>query len=286
VVPFKEVAPTVVLGEYVVRRNMRQSQFGSLYLGEHLGDGKQVLLTVIEPDLAHDADFRARLAGVASEVRTLSHPSLMRLLDFSAQDDTMFLTTEYAVGESLRDLARRGQPMAGEDVTSIGAAIGSCLDYLWSQGKLRHGNVKPSNIILPADNTVSAKLQGLTVARLVQLLQGDSVHGTPYYLCPELLLREPLDARSEMYSLGTTLYHAACAVPPFAGGSPEEIARRRLEQQATPLHQVNGEISPGLSSVIARMMALRPQDRYQNFSLLLADLHLVAEGEQPLTATL
>lgn len=282
VVPSTTAAPTVVVGDYVLRRKIRNVQFGAMFSAETIdNDRRPVTVTILSEQYTDDDDAIIHFAELCDELTTLSHPKMCHCWGLHQDDEVIFLLTENADGQNLKQLLKHHQHLPQAQVATIGRDVADALHYLWSEGNTIHGNIKPSNIIV--SDTHGAKLDSPALTLGSQALIPNVQHGTPHYLSPEVLLRNPVDFRSDMFALGATLYHAATGTPPFSGGTPEEIAKRRLTQAAAPADAVNTTVDGGFAYVLAQMLAQRPQDRYHAYSVLIRDLQLVADGELPLS---
>jgi hypothetical protein len=141
---------------------------------------------------------------------------------------------------------------------------------------LIHGDVKPENILLDANG--QAKVVDFGLAQFKAKAEGGTAHGiwgTPYYIAPEKLRGHQSDARSDIYSLGGTLFHALALKPPFEGETPMDVVKARLKETAPQLRTSRPDINPELEAIVARMLEADPQKRYPNYTSLLSDIRRV-----------
>ena len=261
-------------GTYRVRRARRRS------------DGRRVLLK--EPASATpSAEDVARLVNSWELARDLRIPGLREVLDLWSEPGRSVLVLEDAGGRSLRDALTDGAlPVAS--VLAIGAELALTLAHLHAQGIL-HGDVSPGNVIIEGKNNRS----WLIDLGLAHRLSGESgsvvaVGGTLPYLAPEQTGRtsQGRDARSDLYSLGATLYHCLAGRPPFESQDLGALLHAHLAEQAVPVSQLSSAVPEGVSAIIMKLLAKRPAERYAGGFGLALDLReaaarLAADGDVP-----
>ncbi|HAR66230.1 MAG TPA: hypothetical protein DCR55_08470 [Lentisphaeria bacterium] len=269
-VPLLRVAPTVVIHKYVIKSKLRESPFGARFLARHLEHGYDLELTIFPDDIAKLPGFSNSFGAISKRVAALEHQNLMRSAGLGSDDEIFYCLCEHVDGENLRAHLDSCGPLAHVAAVNLCRSVAVVLQYVQEEIGECHGNVKPANIMVDTDGV--AKLSGLATSIYSRRHGGDDVVGTPYYVSPETLLGQPLDLRSDIFSLGCTLYHCITGVPPYRGGSPRDVAHRRLTETPTPI----SELAPGVPEetlwVIERMMARSLADRYSDYRSLLADL--------------
>ena len=135
---------------------------------------------------------------------------------------------------------------------------------------LIHGDIKPENILL--DEKMSAKLVDFGIASFAHQGGPEGIWGTPYYICPEKIKKQKVDARSDIYSLGATLYHAITKKPPYDGETPIEVVKARLVGPPPPMSKHRKGVNAKVQQIISRMLEIEPARRYPNYSSLISDL--------------
>jgi serine/threonine protein kinase len=264
-------AEKLVLGPYLLLERLGQGGMGQVYKARHVLMDRLVALKVLRPDLLLDHPsalerFRREIQAAAK----LTHPNVVLAHDASEVGETFFLVMEYVAGDDLgRLLKQHGRLPPGEAAGYVRqAALG--LQHAHEHG-LVHRDIKPSNLIRANEGRVVkildlglARLQGRNEALAGALTHEGSVMGTPDYIAPEQATdSRSADIRADIYSLGCTLYHLLTGQPPFPGGSIPEKLLKHQQATPTPVEQLSPEVPPGLTVVVRRMMAKRPQDRYQ-----------------------
>ncbi len=276
------------VGGYEVLSRVGTGGMGVVYRARKLRSGEVVALKVLPPSAATETIVECfrREADVASH---LGHGNIVEFLEFGFDErhKCHYCVLEFIEGEDLGRRIKRHGKLSEKDTVSVARQMAGALEHAWSQG-LIHGDVKPKNIMLTPDG--HAKLLDLGLARPVDLeetfasdkLKGRSEGakvflGTASYASPEQARGETkLDTRSDIYSLGATLYHCATGRPPFTGRSSIAVLKKHVSERLRPPTEVAPELSDEFCQVIHVMMAKAPGDRYDNPTVLLKDLETLS----------
>jgi len=231
------------------------------------------------PPTERRAEFLARFEREARLLSSVSHPNVAQVHYSGTHQGTPYYVMEYVEGRSL-----------GEILAAAGRISGShCLDYLlqaakgleaaYAQGVV-HRDVKPSNLMLDATGRIKVVDFGLArrLADDSSLTESDRVLGTPRYMSPEQALALEVDQRSDIYGLGATFYHLFAGVPPFESDSPLALLLQHLEAPLPPLRERNPVVPEAVAAIVERMLAKEPENRYQEYRELIADLEAVLAG--------
>ncbi len=288
-------APAVsglVLPGFEVLEVLGEGGMGRVYKARHLRLDRLVAIKVIRPELLAAPEAVARFLREARATARLCHPNIVTIHDAGEAGGTHFLVMEFVAGTDLATLVRRRGVLsvcrACECVRQ--AALG--LQHAHERG-LVHRDIKPSNLLLGEDGTV--KLLDLGLARLLpesqagpdrtELTQAGALMGTPAFLAPEQGLdARAADIRSDIYSLGCTLYHLLTGRPPFTADSPADLLVKHRTAQPKPLAGYRADVPEGLQTVIDTMLARHPADRYQAPAEVAAALAPYAGAVQTTTA--
>ena len=230
-----------------------------------------VAIKVLAAELAASAIARNRFMREARAAAAVRHE---HVIDIHAVDDqpTPHLVMEYIDGQTLQQKLDRTGALPLREILRIGLQIAEGLAAAHKQG-LIHRDITPSNILL--ENSIEkVKISDFGLARAVDdasLTQSGLIAGTPLYMSPEQAEGQPLDQRSDLFSLGSVLYALCCGRPPFRAESTLAILRRVAEDTPRPLRECNSDIPEWLASIIAKLHAKKPEDRIQSAKEL-ADL--------------
>lgn len=222
-------------GNYQLERELGQGGMGTVYLAKDSGLNRHVALKILRSDLGEDPSFATKFLEEVEVTASLAHPNIIRVFTLGEQDGRLYLVMEHLDQPNLEDSMQTRGKIPEKEVLEIGIGIASALQFAHEETGLIHRDIKPGNILFGRGNIPKLADFGLAAGARSALGQQDEIWGTPYYVSPERLLREPEDIRSDIYSLGATLYHALAGRPPFEAETAEEVARRHISDRPPPL---------------------------------------------------
>ncbi len=266
-------------------RKLGEGGMGAVYLAEDTKLGKTCALKVLSRHLSNSPDFVKRFRREAEASARLDHPNLVRAYERGEDLGFHFYAMEYCEGAALDQVlvAERMLPVERAIAITLDAARG--LQYAHAQGII-HRDIKPGNIFLVKDGPAKVLDLGLSKtleggASSFQTVTG-TVLGTPHYISPEQAEGDKgVDGRSDLYSLGATLYHMLTGDAPFPGSSNIEIMYKHVHEQLPDPRDLREDIPEGLVLVLNRMMAKAAKDRHPDGAALIADLEEVRGGRAP-----
>ena len=262
------------LGAYRLTRLLGRGGMGAVYEGFDESLQRKVAVKVIlREKVAEDPTFLENFKREAQSAASLNHPNLVGVYAFGEYEGQPYLAMELVLPDAL-DRMMKGGCVAPETALRIGKQVALGLRAAAERG-LVHGDVKPENILI--NEAREAKLADFGIAALAsaRAAASNEVWGTPYYIAPETLRKQRNDQRSDIYSLGATLYHAIAGVPPFEGADAVAVMKARLEKPARPLREVAPSCPEAIEKVVMRMLEAEPMKRYPNYDSLLADMDKV-----------
>ncbi len=244
---------------------------------------RPVVVKVLAPHLATSGAARRRFAREAQAAAAIVHPHVMPILSVNSAGKLPFLVMPFVACESLQQRLDRAGPLETIDVLRIGRQTAGALAAAHAQG-LVHRDVKPANILLER-GVDRVLLTDFGLARAVDdatLTRSGVIAGTPQYMSPEQAKGEAIDARSDLFSLGSVLYALCAGRPPFRAESSYGILRRITDNDPRPLAEINPAVPEWLAAIIARLLAKRPDERYASAAEV-ADLleRCLAHVQQP-----
>ncbi len=257
------------LGErYHVDRRLAGGGMGVVYEATDTRLGRKVAVKVVHSHYAHDARILERFRREAEAAGGLEHPHIVQITDFlEPPEGPPFLVMELLQGESLADVIKRERTLPAGRAAFIAWQVLDALGAAHAAG-IVHRDLKPANIFLTTIAGVHdvVKLVDFGVAQLrgstkKLTLLGDMI-GTPSFMSPEQVTGEPVDGRTDLYSLGVVLYGCLVGTPPFWSEDPNETLRRVLKREYKPLVEAAPEVDPALAAVIERALSARADDRY------------------------
>jgi eukaryotic-like serine/threonine-protein kinase len=228
---------------------------------------RQVAVKVLSPPYAQDPVFVERFRREARAAARLSHPNIVAVFDSGSDADEHYLVMEYVAGQSLAELLAGQGRLAPRRAAELAVEICAALAAAHAQG-LVHRDVKPANVLVGEDGRVKVTDFGIVKAAATATLTGTGVVlGTAAYLSPEQAQGGPVDARSDLYSLGCVLYELLCGSPPFGSGAdspPVAVATRHVSEPPEPPSARSPQVDAGLDVVVLTALAKDPADRYQS----------------------
>lgn len=236
-----------------------------VYVGrDHMG--REAAIKIIRDDLAGDRDIEERLAREAEILGSLNHPALPTLRGFGRDDrGRVYIVMTYGGRQSLESLVASGGALSPRSACAIALQVCQAALYL-HEGNLRHGDIKPANVMV--DGSGSVLLVDLGLASPIGH-GGENIYGTPDYLAPEIIRGRPGGSASDVYAIGALLYFALTAETLFGGESPIDICRQHLDRHPVALtRRAAFSIPPHLDGLIMRALAKAPEARPSIHDLL------------------
>lgn len=254
-----------VIDKYEVVQKLGEGATATVYRGRHMAIGKDVAIKVLHPHLSTSARYRERFHREARAVGRLTHENIVSILDYSGQAaEDCYIVTELIDGMTLLALIENNGSLPSEVLVGVGVELAMALDFAHKAGVV-HRDIKPENVMVRRDGVV--KLMDFGVARVLdegQITLDGSLLGSPAYMSPQQAMDEPLDGRTDLFSLGTVLFHAVTGHVPFAGSNASIILRNIIDGQRAEVLELNPQAAPALAAVIDKLLQTNPDDRYPN----------------------
>ncbi len=273
-------------GRYRIEELLGQGGMSSVYKATDPNLRRVVAIKLIHTHLSNNPDFVRRFEEEAAAVAQLRHPHIVQVYDFNHDGDVYYIVFEFVPGETLQDrmsrLIHNNRQMPFNETIQIAASVGDALDYAHKRG-LVHRDIKPANVMLNVHN--EAILTDFGIVKITggtQHTATGAVLGTAQYMSPEQIRGTTIDARSDIYSLGVSLFEMAGGRPPFAADSAMSLMMMHVTDPVPDLRQIRPDTPPGLVAVIEKTLAKNPSDRYQTSAELVGDLRRVQMGQAPL----
>jgi hypothetical protein len=245
---------------------------GEVYLAEQVSLGRKVALKVLRREVGQQPGMSERFRREARLLSSVEHPAVVRVIDFGQSEEGTCLVMELAEGETLLQALEAG-PMDPERGRRVLVQLAEGLAAIHEKGII-HRDLKPENVVLtPGPRGEQARLLDFGIARLVEpdpdsrgLSQVGVVLGTPEYLSPEQAMGQPLDGRSDVYSLGVLAYRMLTGQLPFQGPNARDFLLQHVSAAPRPLLQLAPQVAsqPELSAVVMRALAKDPKARPQS----------------------
>jgi serine/threonine-protein kinase len=253
------------LGGFALIDRISRGGMGTVYRARQASTGRIVALKVLSQRLADDAAYVERFIREARAAGKLNHRNIVQAIDAGSDRGHYFLAMEYVNGESAAERIARIGPLDEDEAVDIARQIANGLHHAHTHGGLLHRDVKPDNILIAPDGT--AKLADLGIACDVRAdtePRAGGTFGSPEYVSPEQIRGEPdIDARTDVYSLGATLFFLLTGEPPYPGENPRAVMRAQLRARVPDPAQLRPELSNAVAAVVRRCLH---KDRARRFA--------------------
>ncbi len=266
------------IGDFDILRRIGVGAMAEVYQAEQLSLQRQVALKILRPELARDPTYVRRFRREAQAVARLVHPNIVQIFEVGNREDLHYIAVEYVPGLNLRQWLQKNGPPDLRTALIIMRQAAAALAKAAEHGII-HRDIKPENILIT--HALEVKVADFGLARLrsgeegVELTRVGMTMGTPLYMSPEQIEGRPLDARSDIYSLGVTCYHMLAGEPPFRGETPLAVAVQHLKKNPDPLENHRPDLPPALCRTVHQMMAKTPEQRFSSAKVLLSQLRRI-----------
>jgi serine/threonine-protein kinase len=272
----------IVAERYRILDAIGRGGMGIVYKVEHTRIGKLLAMKLLTGELSRNPDVVRRFKQEALTASKLSSPNTVQVFDFGAAEGLTYLVMELVAGEDLGRVLRSTGPMPFNRLGKIIVQACSSLVEAHQKG-IVHRDIKPENIMLlraPRDGTDIAKVLDFGLAKLREgadlndVTSQGAIVGTPYFMSPEQVRGEAVDARTDIYALGALMYRALTGFYPFMGPTPMAVFTKHLTEEPVPPHERAKElgIAPQISEIVLKALAKDPSARWQKVEELQAAL--------------
>lgn len=255
------------IGRYELRERIGEGAMAEVWRAYDPGIDRVLAIKLLKPELRAQPEGAARFLREARAAGALAHPNIVTVYDVGEADGVPYIAMELLDGRPLDLVLAEEGRLSIERVLAIGPQLAAALSYAHLSGVV-HRDVKPSNIMLGRDG-VSVKLLDFGIARVGDAGEADAVRtqagqvlGTPRYMSPEQALGQPLDGRSDLFSVGAVLYEAITGAPAFDGTGAATLALQITQANPPALAALEPTCPGGLRFIVDKLLAKRPERRF------------------------
>ena len=266
-------------GPYEILEEIGRGGTSRVYRARDHQREREVAFKIMPSDADDHRAFMQRFIRETEIIRQLNHPNIVLVYDAGETEEFVYLAMQLARGMTLRQLAGQRRMSAPEAARYMIQAA-NALHHAHTQGII-HRDVKPSNMLIPYDNPALLLLSDFGTAKILGArgpTKTGATIGTPEYMSPEQAEGREVDQRSDIYSLGCTLYEALAGRPPFVGATPVSVLYQQVHAQPTYIRSYNSAVPRELWNVLRNCLAKRPEDRYGSAERVAEELIPFAEG--------
>jgi eukaryotic-like serine/threonine-protein kinase len=271
------------VGDYEILASLGSGGMGRVFKVRNVISNREEAMKILLPDFASDPDLAARFMAEIRTLAGLDHPGIAQLRTAFQYQNQFVMVMEYVEGATLDRLAAQTR-IPVDRMLDYASQVLAALSYAHGRG-VTHRDIKPSNIMITTHGLV--KLMDFGIAKStndMQLTRPGTTMGSVYYMSPEQVRGDAVDARSDLYSFGVTLYEMLTGQKPFRADTSYSVLNAQLNQAPTPLIAINPALSPELSGIVLHAMAKKPEDRFQTadeFREAIRGLHVPSPIAQP-----
>jgi eukaryotic-like serine/threonine-protein kinase len=263
----------VIAGRYELEELVGTGGMSSVYRALDTLLERHVALKILHATYGADEETVERFRREARAVAQLSHPNIVTVIDRGEDAGRQFIVFEYVAGENLKQLVQREGPLPVRRALELTLEVAGGLAFAHEQG-LVHRDVKPQNVLMNGDDR--AKVTDFGIARSLDvdhgMTQTGTVLGTSNYIAPEQASGEPVDAYTDVYSLGVVLFELLTGDVPYDGDNFLAVAMRHLNDPVPDVRERRRDVSPRVAAAVARAMAKDPEERFPSMDAFAAEL--------------
>ncbi|MBM3988458.1 MAG: FHA domain-containing protein [Planctomycetes bacterium] len=258
---------------YRVESLLGRGGMGEVYLAVQESLGRPVALKVLAARLAADAEFVRKFQSEARAAAALNHPNVVTVHDVWEEGGRHFLAMEFMDKGTLEQRLQRDGRLVPKEALEILNDAAKALVYAELRG-IVHRDIKPANLMQNSVGTTKLADLGLAMHLEAEATESDNkkIFGTPHFISPEQARGEKVDIRSDLYSLGATLYRLIGGRTPFEGATTRDILRGHFLEEPKPLHELAPGTPPALSTMVQRLLKKKPEERYASAGVLLQEV--------------
>ncbi len=268
----------VIADRYRILELLGRGGMGVVYKVEHVHIGKLMAMKLLHGELARDRNTVKRFQREAEAVSRLSHPNTVQVFDFGRSEGLMYLVMEYLNGKDLGQLIREEGHLPFDRVARILAQVCASVSEAHALG-IVHRDLKPENVMIVGTGREIAKVLDFGLAKLrdhaggVTVTRAGAIVGTPYYMSPEQIRGEEVDARGDVYAIGAMIYKACTGVPPFVANTPMGVLTKHLtEELVLPSRRSGFQLPRQIDAIVDKAMRKDPAERHQSVDELRQEL--------------
>lgn len=271
--PSERLAPGMLLGDFLIIRKHGAGGMGIVYFAHQLSLDRPAAIKVLNAEFAKDTESVKAFIREARSAAKLNHPNIVQAYAVGEEDGIFYFAMEFIDGKTMKEILQSEKKLDPKRAATVIMHAANALDCAWREQKIIHRDIKPDNIMQCKNDSIKLADLGLSgVFGDDANDESEEVVGTPQYISPEQLTGVVTDTRSDIYSLGATFYHLITGQFPYNGENTDEIARQHVYGTLTPPQSIDSNIPQKLNDIIVKMMAKRPEERYQNCGDLAKDL--------------
>ena len=280
-VPRKGPGPGTTVGGFEIKRMLGKGGMGEVYLARQISMDRDIALKILPSSITAQPDVVDRFLREVRMAAKLDHPNIVTAHEAGEDGGVYYMAMAYINGEGLDEKLKRDGAMSEQAALKLIRKVAAGLDYAWEKHHILHRDIKPANVMLDEDGEPRLTDMGLSKSTddVGGMTMSGTVMGTPNYMSPEQAEgKSEMDFRSDIYSLGATLYHMLAGKMPFEGTSVMDTLRKQISESLPDPRESNPDVSEACVSLLEIMLAKSPDGRHPSWNALIADINAVLGG--------
>ncbi len=263
---------TILNGRYEILEKLGSGGMAIAYCGHDKMLDRYVTIKVLREEFSSDEDFKEKFKIEARSAASLSHPNIVNVYDVGEYNGISYIVMEYVHGDTLKKAIKEKAPFDTKTITNISLQMASALSAA-HKNNVVHRDIKPQNILIGSDGVIKVTDFGIARAATGATVEtAANAVGSVHYFSPEQARGGYVDEKSDIYSLGITMYEMATGRVPFDGENAVTIALKHLEDDLPDMRQFNPNLSKNIESIIKKATMKHSSDRYANIDLMIEDI--------------
>ncbi len=276
VIPPPEVHAGMNIGGFLIKKKIGIGGMGEVWLAEQLSMERVVALKILSPTLVNDGEFVESFIHEIKIVAKLSHPNILTAYDAGEENGIYYLATTFINGAELQDILDKRRRLSEIHSLKVILSVAKALQYAWDKYRIIHRDVKPGNIMIDHDNVVKLMDMGISKSIFEHELNTGMTCGTPNYMSPEQAIdHKGIDFRTDIYSLGITLYRMLAGRMPFIGQSTEEIVNKHIHEAPPNIKVLNKDISDHTANLVKKMISKDKFKRHKSWQEVISETETI-----------
>lgn len=272
----EDLLGSVLGGRYRILEFLGEGSGARVYLAKDLQGDRFVAIKVIKSELTDDGTFLERFQNEAKTLAKLRSPFAVRVFDYGIEDRLSYIIMEFVPGRTLDRVIKEEGALGLEQALTITRQVAQCLRAA-QEADVVHRDIKPANIMVTADGSIKVMDFGIAKSMIKTGLTQTGVLGTPYYVSPEQADGSELDTRSDIYSLGCTLYQMLTGHPPYEGDNPVAVIMKHLQAPTPRISKDRPDLDPRIDEIAAKCIEKDREKRFWPRELVAAIDDLAAK---------
>ncbi len=275
----------IINGRYKIYDKVGSGGMATVYLARDLKTNEVVAVKILHSEYANNEQYTRRFLKEAETALRMKQENITEVKDFGMFLDTYYIVMEYVQRKTLERIIQEKGKLSEEETIKFALGVASALEYARKHGLIAHRDIKPQNIMITTDGTVKVMDFGIakTTGKEGLTING-TILGTPFYISPEQAKGQPPDIRSDLYSLGVTMYQALTGKVPFDGDTPWTVINMQINEEVPKIERK--DISDNLKKIVYKLLRKNPDERYSTPFDLISDLKKIEKENSSKTVIL